>query len=66
MHTGLHIRLRKESMEKLKRVCENCRYWVYNKRTKNNYGMGAGICGLNGAEAFCESTGCAAYAEIKI
>ena len=53
-------------MEKLKRVCENCRYWVYNKHTENSYGMGVGICGLNGAEAFCESTGCAAYAEIKI
>ena len=34
-------------------ICENCRGWIYDRYTEENYGMGVGICQYDGSERFC-------------
>lgn len=48
-------------MEEIKKVCSNCKYWLYNQQIEKFYGMGVGLCRLNGCQVFCDSNNCSMH-----
>ena len=35
-------------------TCSCCRYWFYNRYTEEIYGMGVGVCRVDGKQRFCD------------
>lgn len=35
-------------------TCNQCNYWAYNRFTEETYGMGVGVCRVDGSQRFCE------------
>lgn len=41
-----------------KSFCSTCSRWEYNRWTEEKYGMGVGVCELDGQPAFCDRSDC--------
>lgn len=45
------------------KCCFTCDNWRYDHWTEDRYGMGVGLCKLDGQARFCDHSGCPFHSE---
>lgn len=50
-------------MNENRKTCSTCTHWNYNKYIEEKYGMGVGICTLDGRDVFCDRSNCIMHEE---